>query len=294
MLVDDFLGHLEHAQQASPHTVRAYRGDLRALIDFAAEAGVDDVGGIDTLLLREYLASLGEVSKATLARKQASMRGFFRWLRRMGRIAKDPSAGLRTPRRGRPLPRALDESAVEKLLGAPEGDSFASVRDRAVLELLYSAGLRVSECEGLDLMDLDLEIGSVQVLGKGNKERLGMVGSPARSALEAWLPERARLLTRRRRRSEVALFINARDGRRLTSRSMARMVKASAVRAGLPADISPHVLRHSFATHLLDHGADLRVVQELLGHESLSTTQVYTHVSIGRIKDVYRTAHPRA
>jgi integrase/recombinase XerC len=292
--LDEWLASLRDGRQASPHTLRAYRGDVAALLAFAAAQGRDDARRLDTLLLREYLASLPAPSRATLARKQAALRGFFGWLVRAGRLQADPTAPLRTPRRGRPLPRALDEAAIARLLAAPDAAAPHGARDRALLETLYSAGLRVEECSRLDLADLDLQGGSVHVLGKGRKERLGLLGRPARDALAAWLPERARLLVARRRTAEEALFVNARDGGRLTVRSIARLVKQHAEQAGLPADTSPHTLRHSFATHLLDRGADLRVVQEMLGHESLSTTQIYTHVSIGRLKDVYERAHPRA
>jgi integrase/recombinase XerC len=294
VLLDTYLSDLAHSAQASPHTLRAYRGDLTALLRFAAQQGVDDPRSIDTLLLREFLASLPAGAKSTLARKQASLRGFFGWLARTGRITGNPTAALRTPRRGRPLPRALDEDAIARLLAVPDASRMPGVRDRALLELLYSAGLRVEECSRLDLDALDLHGGSVRLLGKGRKERLGMLGQNARAAIGAWLPERERLLRARRRTRQPALFLNARDAGRLTVRSIARMVKACALQAGLPADTSPHTLRHSFATHLLDRGADLRVVQELLGHESLSTTQVYTHVSINRLKDVYEATHPRA
>ena len=294
MLLDHYLAGLAEGRQASRHTLRAYRGDIEALLAFAAERGTDDPRAIDTLLLREYLASLDEPARATLARKQAALRGFFAWLLRMEHIEANPMAPLRTPRKGRPLPRALDEPALARLLASADGDEPADVRDRALLEALYSSGMRVSECEALDLHDVDHDTGALHVLGKGRKERLAFLGRPARAALAAWLPVRDGLLAARRRRRETALFVNARDGGRLSARSMARIVKARARAAGLSADVSPHTLRHSFATHLLDHGADLRVVQELLGHESLSTTQIYTQVSIHRIKEVYAQAHPRA
>lgn len=292
--LDEWLASLADGRQASPHTLRAYRGDVAALLDFARAQGVADARRVDTLLLREWLASLPAPSRATLARKQAAARGFFGWLLRAGRIAADPTAPLRTPRRGRHLPSVLDEAAVARLLAAPDPAEGSGLRDRALLETLYSAGLRVEECSRLDLVDIDLPGGSVHVQGKGRKERLGLLGRPAQDALAAWLPARTALLAARRRLSEPALFVNARDGGRLTVRSILRLVKHYAGLAGLPAETSPHTLRHSFATHLLDRGADLRVVQELLGHESLSTTQVYTHVSIGRLKDVYERAHPRA
>jgi len=292
--LDAYLKDLENSRQASPHTVRAYRSDLGALLRFAQEQGVGDARRIDTLLLREYLASLSAPSRATLARKQASLRGFFGWMQRTGRIRANPASALVTPRKARGLPRGLDEPAIGKLLAAPDASAMPGVRDRAILELLYSTGMRVEECQRLDLADLDLGGGSVRLFGKGRKERVGILGQPARQAVTAWLAARETLLAQRRRTQVKALFVNARDGGRLTVRSISRVVKASALAAGLPADVSPHTLRHSFATHLLDHGADLRVVQELLGHESLSTTQVYTHVSITRLKDVYDATHPRA
>jgi site-specific recombinase XerD len=292
--LDAYLKDLSNSRQASPHTVRAYRGDLSALLRFAQEQGIGDARRIDTLLLREYLASLPAPSRATLARKQASLRGFFGWMQRTGRIRGNPAAALVTPRKARGLPRGLDEPAIGKLLAAPDASEMPGVRDRAILELLYSTGMRVEECQRLDLADLDLGGGSVRLFGKGRKERVGILGQPARQAVASWLSARETLLAQRRRTQIKALFINARDGGRLTVRSISRVVKASALAAGLPADVSPHTLRHSFATHLLDHGADLRVVQELLGHESLSTTQVYTHVSITRLKDVYDATHPRA
>lgn len=294
MLLDAYLTDLANSRQASPHTLRAYRGDLGALLRFSGEQGVSDARQIDTLLLREFLASLAAPSRATLARKQAALRGFFGWMQRTGRIRSNPATALRTPRKSRGLPRGLDEPGIDKLLAAPDSSAMPGVRDRAILELLYSTGMRVEECQRIDLEHLDLDGGSVRLLGKGCKERLGMLGQPARAAVTAWLPAREALLRERRRTQARALFLNARDGGRLTVRSIARLVKHYAVQAGLPDDTSPHTLRHSFATHLLDHGADLRVVQELLGHESLSTTQIYTHVSIARLKDVYDATHPRA
>jgi integrase/recombinase XerC len=292
-MLDRWLDSLG-ASQASAHTLRAYRSDLSSLLAFASERGCKDARTIDTLLLREWLASLSAPSRATLARKQAAVRGFFGWLVSTGRAARDPSAPLRTPRRAAPLPRVLDEAAIEALLAAPQGELPAALRDRALLEALYSTGMRVEECQHLELAALDLDGGSVRLLGKGRKERLGLLGGAARQALRAWLPARERLLLERRRAGQTALFVNLRDGGGLTTRSIARLVKHYAVLAGLPGDTSPHTLRHSFATHLLDRGADLRTVQELLGHASLSTTQIYTHVSIGRLRDVYRRSHPRA
>lgn len=294
-LLDEYLAELEFARQVSPHTLRAYRADLDALLTFAVEQGFDDPRTVDTLLLREWLASLPSPARATLARKQASLRGFFGWLARTGRTEGSAALALRSPRRARPLPHTLEEAAVSALLAAAEGDQPAALRDRALLELLYSSGMRVAECAGLQLGDLDLVQGTARVLGKGNKQRITMVGGPARQALESWMPERSRQLARRRRVSSTAtVFLNFRDGGSLSARAMHTIVTTRARQAGLPGDVSPHTLRHSFATHLLDRGANLRVVQELLGHESLSTTQIYTHVSIRRLRDVYAAAHPRA
>ncbi|MGQ0553622.1 MAG: tyrosine recombinase XerC [Planctomycetota bacterium] len=293
-MLDSYLAELQSARQASPHTLRAYRGDLQALLSFAARQGVTDPRLIDTLLLREFLASLVAPSRATLARKQAVFRGFFQWLATTGRITRDPAAALRTPRRARTLPRTLDQASIEALLAAPDVSQRAGLRDRALLEALYSSGMRIEECHRLSLADLDLGGGSLRLMGKGRKERLGLLGTQARAAVAAWLPERERLLQQLRKTQQEALFLNLRDGGRLTVRSMARLVKHYALQAGLPSDVSPHTLRHSFATHLLDRGADLRIVQELLGHASLSTTQIYTHVSIGRLREVYEHSHPRA
>lgn len=294
-MLDEYLAELQHARQLSHHTLRAYRSDLRALLTFAAGQGTEDPREVDTLLLREWLASLPSLSRATLARKQASLRGFFGWMARTGRTEASAAAALRSPRRAQPLPHTLEESAVLALLSSPQGDDPPALRDRALLELLYSSGMRVAECSSLELADLDLYHGTARVVGKGDKQRVTMVGRPAREALDAWLPERRRLLARRRRASlTVTVFMNFRDGGPLSVRAMHTIVTQRAQQAGLPGDVTPHTLRHSFATHLLDRGADLRVVQELLGHESLSTTQIYTHVSIRRLRDVYTAAHPRA
>lgn len=292
-LLEAFLAELLHGRQCSAHTLRAYRADLEGLLTFAAERGCADLRQADTLLLREYLAH-DQPGRPTLARRQSALRGFFAWLLREGRIGRSPAAALRGARRGRSLPRALDEAQVTRLLASSSGDDDAARRDRALLELLYSSGMRVSECSALDVTGLDLPGGAVAVLGKGRKERLCWVGAPARDALLEWLPARQRFLAERRRAGEPALFVNFRDAHRLSPRGIHLCVRRRADACGLGALVHPHVLRHSFATHLLDHGADLRVVQELLGHERLATTQIYTHVSIGRLKEVYAQAHPRA
>jgi integrase/recombinase XerC len=292
-LLDEYLAELTEARRLSPHTLRAYRSDLGALLDFAAGQGVQDPREMDTLLLREFLAD-GPSGKPALARRQAALRGFFAWLVRLGRLPASPAAALRSPRRSRPLPQALDRDQVEALLATTSGEQPADHRDRALMELLYSSGMRVAECSALDLSSLDLPGGSVRVLGKGRKERMCWVGRQAGDAVTTWLTARDVFLGERKRRGESALFVNFRDAGRLTTRGMHLVVRKRAEQAGLAGLVHPHTLRHSFATHMLDAGADLRMVQELLGHERLGTTQIYTHVSIGRLKDVYRKAHPRA
>ncbi|RKY22404.1 MAG: tyrosine recombinase XerC [Planctomycetota bacterium] len=292
-LLEEYLAELTDARRLSPHTLRAYGGDLTALMGFAALQGVQRPQDIDTLLLREFLAE-GAPGRPSLARRQAALRGFFAWLVRVGRMESSPAAALRSPRRGRSLPQALDLSQVETLLASAGGEQPADHRDRALLELLYSSGMRVAECSGLDLPDLDLSAGSARVLGKGAKQRMCWVGRQAGEALEAWLDTRAAFVARRKRQGEPALFLNFRDAGRLSTRGMHLVVTRRAAQAGLEGLVHPHTLRHSFATHMLDAGADLRVVQELLGHERLGTTQIYTHVSIGRLKRVYASAHPRA
>jgi integrase/recombinase XerC len=223
-----------------------------------------------------------------MARKLASLRALFRWLERTERIATDPAASLRTPRRDRPLPKVLSREEIDRLLAAPEGDTILARRDRAILETLYSAGLRASELVGLDVENLDLAGGVVRVRGKGRKERLALLGAPATRAVREYLE-----LRRAKGLADPALFLNHRGGR-LTARSVQRVLERTLIAAGLAGRATPHTLRHSFATHLLDAGADLRAVQEFLGHASLSTTQIYTHVTTEKLKEIYDRAHPRA
>lgn len=290
-----FLTHIKEARNYSDHTLRAYGRDLHQFAAFLEETGAcTDPAATTRLDVRAYLAHLGGlgVGKRTVARKLSTLRSFFKFMVVRGMRTKDPCAGMRSPRLGRTLPRFLDEEAVVRLLTAPKGDSLPACRDRAILETLYSGGLRVGELVGLDVRDVDLIGEVIKARGKGKKERLVPIGRPAASAVEAYLDRR------RRDREFVAvepeaLFLN-RFGRRLSARSVARLLRKYLLLAGLPADASPHTLRHSFATHLLDRGADLRSVQELLGHENLSTTQVYTHVTTQRLKKAYEKAHPRS
>ncbi|MGH9365469.1 MAG: tyrosine recombinase XerC, partial [Thermoanaerobaculia bacterium] len=268
--------------------------------EFAHEvAGKTPLSRIDPLAVRSHLASLhrSRLSNRSLARHLSALRSFFRWACREGHLASNPARGLPAPRAGKTLPRAMTLSDTETLLEAPDGGVFPE-RDRALFELLYATGLRVSEAAGLDLEDVDFSSRLVRVLGKAGKERLVPFGEPAGQALGDYLPSRA---VARRKCGEIKdhpssgdpLFVNARGGR-LTTRSMARLLKRRLRASGLSTDISPHALRHTFATHLLEQGADLRAIQELLGHASLSTTQKYTHLDAARLREVYRRTHPKA
>jgi integrase/recombinase XerC len=246
------------------------------------------VGDVDHLLLRRYLAQLGKrVKKSSVGRKLAAIRSFFRFLVRHGAVAKNPAELIATPKKENRLPFHLDIDQVTTLVEAPQGDDKHALRDRAILEMLYSCGLRVSELTGLAIGDLDLSGGMVRVLGKGGKERIVPVGSRAIEAVRTYLEERGVP------GGSAPLFLNTR-GQRINRRSVARIVDAHVLRIAAFKRISPHILRHTFATHMLEGGADLRAIQELLGHASLSTTQKYTHVGIDRLMEVYDKAHPKA
>lgn len=300
-----FLHHLAVEKNASPLTLKSYREDLTQAVDFFRREQADAaIGSVTTRLVRSWLAWLSEqgYAKSTMARRLAALRSFFRYLCRTGHLATNPADGLKGPKQGRRLPRFLTEEQTTQLLAAPtqphpsgkptKQRGLLASRDQALLELIYSAGLRVSEAVGLDLADLDLEEGCAIVRGKGRKERLALLGRPARQALENWLKARETGLAALGR-ATPALFVN-KNGGRLTVRSVGRLLDQHLRQAGLAGKATPHTLRHSFATHLLDHGAEIRGVQELLGHANLATTQVYTHVTTARLGEVYRTAHPRA
>ncbi|MFO0796164.1 MAG: tyrosine recombinase XerC [Gemmataceae bacterium] len=293
----EFLTHLGLERNASDKTVKSYREDLTQALGFARERlkqGSVAVADWNTRLLRAFVAWLHEqnYAKSTIARRLAAVRSFGKYLCRQGVLQQNPALALRGPRLEKKLPHFLTVADVQKLLAAPDASAWAGSRDRALLETLYSAGLRVSELVGLDLADADLNDGVVVVRGKGKKERLALLGPAAVAAIRAWLPERAALLQRAGADSP-AVFLN-KDGGRLTARSVGRLLTGYLRLAGLDPRTSPHTLRHSFATHLLDAGADIRGVQELLGHKSLNTTQVYTHVTTQRLQDSYRKAHPRS
>jgi integrase/recombinase XerC len=292
----DFLRHLGLEKNASAHTVKSYREDLTQALDFFRTRLATQSPGperLTTRLLRAYLAWLHEqgYARSTIARRLAAMRSWCRFLCRQGLLETNPAVGLRGPRQERKLPHFLSRQDVERLLAAP-GDAPLGLRDRAILEVLYSAGLRVSELTGLDVGDVDLGEGVAMVRGKGKRERLALLGPQSVQAVQAWLGARP-ALGRGRAAQAPALFVN-KAGTRLTTRSVGRLLAKHLAQAGLDPRTTPHTLRHSFATHLLDAGADVRSVQELLGHKSLGTTQIYTHVTSERLRDSYNRAHPRA
>ncbi len=286
-----FLRHLENERNASAHTLRAYAEDLQQFTDYLRrELGRESrPQEIDHLLIRGFLADLHRrgLKKTSSARKLAAVRSLFRHLCREGRLTASPARQLLTPRREKRIPSVLDERQAALLLELP-GAGFAAARGRAILELLYATGMRCAELVGLDVPELDLDSRLVRVLGKGRKERIVLFGSSAQRALGEWLALRAAAQPR-----SEALFLNARGGR-LSDRSVRALVARRVRQTALACRCSPHTLRHSFATHLLTRGADLRAIQELLGHASLSTTQRYTHVDTRHLLEVYRKAHPRA
>ena len=286
--IGKFLDYLRIERNASPHTLRNYRKDLTLLRGAMADRPWEKA---DLLTLRQFVADQRTrgLSKVTIARRVACSRSFFRFLHREGYIPSNPALGLVRPKLDRKLPAFLSVEEAARLVEAPKGGEFAGRRDRAILETLYSAGLRVSELVSLRIRDVDLIGGSLRVTGKGRKERLVPVGSYSVQAIRQYL----QMLGGDPDHPEKPLFQNRRRGP-LTDRSVRRILNQYLAQVSVTLKISPHALRHSFATHLLDRGADLRSVQELLGHTSLTTTQVYTHVTTERLKKVYEAAHPRA
>ena len=297
--IEAFLAHLSAVRAASPHTVRAYADDLTQFAEFARRRGVLTPGGADTPLLRSYIAALTterEMAQASVARKAASLRAFFRYLVRRGAVERSPAQNLVTPRKNRALPKALTEDAVTLLLSAPNAATPDGLRDRAILETLYASGMRAGELVALNQEDISVTDAGEGVArirrGKGGKERLALLGRSAVIALNAYAAEGRPAQTASAKTVSPALFLN-RFGGRLSDRGVRRLFDKYCLLVADQHKITPHTLRHSFATHLLDNGADLRVVQELLGHADLATTQIYTHVSTTRLKDAYGKAHPR-
>lgn len=292
----DYLRHLGIEKNASALTVKSYREDLtQALTFFHERLGNDaSVDRISTRILRAYLAWLHEqgYSKTTIARRIASVRSWLRFLCRRGVLTANPAEGLRGPKQDKKLPHFMTEPDIGKLLTLPSGEHPLIVRDKAILETLYSAGLRVGELCSLKVDDLDIAEGIATVRGKGRKERLALLGKSAQNALRDWLAARQELQAHLHK-DGPAVFLN-KNGTPLNVRSVGRILDKYLKQAGLDSRTTPHTLRHTFATHLLDAGADIRGVQELLGHKNLATTQIYTHVSTQRLQDSYHKAHPRA
>ncbi|MGW8483339.1 site-specific tyrosine recombinase XerD [Microbacterium sp. NPDC055903] len=293
--VEIYLRHITIERGLSTHTVDAYRRDLAEYERWLSEVGIDDTSAVTGSIVSRFIADrAGAVpppAATSLARLQSSVRGLHRFLVREGVEAEDPTGRLRPPKAPQRLPKALTIDQVERLLAAPSADEPVGIRDRALLELLYATGARVSEAVGLDVDDLSH--GEVlRLRGKGSKERIVPVGSYARAAVDAYLT-RVRPSWASKGKATSKLFLGAR-GAPLSRQSAWLVIRSAAERAQLSVEVSPHTLRHSFATHLLQGGADVRVVQELLGHASVATTQIYTHVSVDTLRDVYATSHPRA
>jgi integrase/recombinase XerC len=289
--LDRFVDHLKIVKMMSPHTVKSYSSDLVQFFEFAEEAG----GNIDYQMIRRFLARLQKegAAKSTMERKLASLRSFFRFMVKKGMAENDPTIGVPTPKKEKKLPKFLREEQVDLLMNCPDCSKPEGLRDRAIMELLYATGLRVSELVSLKASDLDAGEMEFRVMGKGSKERVVLLGRAAREALDDYLNLGRGELAIKAKTHSPALFLNYRGGP-LTDRSVRRVIDRYIEEVSESLKVSPHTFRHSFATHLLSNGADLRSVQELLGHSSVATTQIYTHVTRERLKQVYDAAHPRA
>ena len=295
-LIDAYIEYLKGQKGYSQHTIRSYRHDLRQFSGFlAAEKAGLEVEGVDFLVIREYMGTLyGRFKRRTIARKLSALRSFFFFLEKESFLEGNPAADVSTPRLEKYIPTYLPVDDVFRLLERPERNKPLGMRDLAILEVLYSCGIRVGEIEALNISSIYFNDHLVKVIGKGNRERIVPIGDQALRAVNAYLEATQYIRGKVGSDLEDApLFINFRGGR-LTARSIGRIIKKYARESGLTSDISPHSMRHTFATHLMDGGADLRSVQELLGHASLSTTQKYTHVSLDRLMEIYDKAHPRS
>lgn len=291
-----FLNHLVVEKNSSEHTTKAYRDDLtQAIAYFRTQLGKDaSIKQVSTRTIRGFLAHLHELgfSKSTISRRLAAVRSWFKFLCRQSELTVSPAEGIRGPKREKSLPKFLTEESTDKVLQTPAGDDTSGPRDHAILETIYSAGLRVSECVQLNLEDVNLDDHVLLIRGKGKKERLAFLGESTSKLIAVWLEERDKML-KAKGTSTDAVFIN-KFGTRLTTRSVGRLLAKYLRQLGMSGQASPHTLRHSFATHLLDRGAEIRSVQELLGHRSLTTTQIYTHLTTQRLQESYQKAHPRA
>ncbi|HUP47782.1 MAG TPA: tyrosine recombinase XerC [Thermoanaerobaculia bacterium] len=293
-MIGEFLNYLTYERNVAGNTVEAYRDDIESFLSFLCNEYFTlardqlDLRRVDHLAVRAYLAHLArrKLRRSSIARHLSALRTFFKYLMREGVVEANPARAVATPRREKHLPAVMQPAEVATLVEQPEGDDALTLRDRAFLELMYASGLRISELVGIDLDDVELRARLVKVHGKGAKERIVPFGSKAEAALRAWLAARVA------EPDEQALFVNYRGGR-ITARSVRRLFERYVGAASLRSGISPHTMRHSFATHLLNAGADLRAIQELLGHASLSTTQKYTHLNDWQLIEVYRKAHPR-
>lgn len=297
-IIKEYVEYLKNEQDASEHTIKNYLADLRQFAEFIkqkhpqiASGGKSSLSKIDQNIIRGYLSTLfNKNNPASVARKLASLRSFFKYFVKHDVISSNPAKDVASPKVPKRLPKFLTVDEVNILLQSPTAAGVLSLRDKAMMEVMYSSGLRVSELVGLDLENINLSEGVVKVLGKGRKERIVPIGSKAQTALAHYLEKRAELL---QNSQSKAVFLN-RQGDRITPRSVERMVQKYLAGSGIQKEVTPHVLRHSFATHMLNSGADLRGIQELLGHTNLSTTQKYTHVSIDKLMDVYEKTHPKA
>jgi integrase/recombinase XerC len=301
-LIERYVNYLRYERNASPHTIRNYQSDLLQFRDYLKEGNPEatiDMRTIDALRIRGFLAFLfeREKKKTSIARKLAAVRAFYKFLAKEGVLAANPAATVSTPKLDKTLPRIMTEEEMNTFLDrvaeAVKSGEPMMRRDRAILELLYASGLRVSELAGLDLRSINFGDGMLLVRGKGRKERIVPFGSKAKQALEEYLPVRERILMEAKKSGQTAVFLNTK-GDRLTTRSVDRTVKKYVSMFGPNVKVSPHSLRHAFASHLLTEGADLRAIQEMLGHRSLATTQKYTQVSIKQLMDVYDKTHPKA
>jgi tyrosine recombinase XerC len=290
--LESFIAHLKHERNASPHTIASYKRDLLQLAQYLEERGVS-IKKVDNLSLRGFLTLLYErgEKKSTVGRKLAAIRSFFQYCVRKGWMEDNPAKVVSTPKQDKPVPSFLSEEEMEEFLDLPRTDKSLDLRDIAMMELLYATGIRVSELVGINREDINFTERLICIRGKGKKERLVPFGSKAEKSLRAYLRVRSKI--NKGQVEEKPLFLNYR-GKKLSSRTVERTVDKYILRSALRRKISPHSLRHSFASHLLSRGADLRVIQELLGHESLATTQKYTHLDLKHLLEVYRKSHPRS
>lgn len=293
--IADFLRYLKSEKQLSPYTQKSYQQDIYKLQQFCSTYKIQQLDRIDTQHIRQLVALQHRqgFSGRSLQRMLSGLRTFFRYLQKTGKLRHDPSAGIRAPKSPKPLPKTLDTDQVGQLLDI-QGDAWMIVRDRAMLELFYSSGLRLSELTGLDLTDIDLRNGSVRVTGKGNKTRDLPVGRYACEAIRQWLSIRSQELTQETSQKDFQALFISKQGKRIHPRTVQQRMKYHSAHQGMHNPINPHMLRHSFASHMLESSSDLRAVQELLGHANISTTQVYTHLDFQHLAKVYDKAHPRA